>query len=247
MQCPHCSNTAVRLRDKACARCGTATTVNVLLADLATQLRGHVRHLLTVRCPDCGQGFSMRLRACPFCGADLTAGRRMNEFLQPARERGHQFIHQPPSLLRHVVQWGYLLGSIKVLGDFLPDLVHLDGLLLLEMGALCVPYLVLVMLVLVWIGPRPWQRRLVQRSSAPVKIGLLLNLFSLLLVLQHHFTFHWRLSLILAGAIVVTWFAAWVFTGTLWPTMLKLGEIFRHRGAGTFDPSQPQGRKGRFQ
>ena len=247
MQCPRCSNQEVRLRDNACARCGTATTVNALLADLATQLRGHGRHLLTVRCPDCGQGFSMRLRACPFCGADLTANTTMKEFLQPARQCGHQLLYHPPSILRRVVQWGYLLGSITVLGDLLPDLVHLDGLLLLEMGALCVPYLVLVMLVLVWIGPRPWQRRLVQHSSAPVKIGLLLNLFSLLVVLQYHFAFHWRLSLILAGTMLVTWLAAWVFANGLWPTMLKLGEIFRQRGAGTFDPSQPQGRKGRFQ
>ena len=189
----------------------------------------------------------MRLRACLYCGADLTVGAALNEVLQPVGQRGRHLFHHPPPLAKRTVQWLYLLGSFKILALLLLGLTGVNPWYLLGAAALSIPYLAVGLVMLVWIGPRPWQRRLAQHSSGPVKIALLLNLLSLLVLSQHLFLHHWTRSLILGGVIVVGWGGAHVAGKILWPVLTALGDLFHHAGTGAFDPSQPQGRKGHFQ
>ena len=143
MKCPTRPNPTVRLRDKACARCGTPTTVNALLLQVGVRARRQSRRLTTVRCPECGRGLSMRLRACPYCGADLTVGTVLNKVLQPAGQRGQHLLHHPPPLANRIVQWLYLLGSLKLLGILLLSLGAMDGYYLVGAAALSIPFLAL--------------------------------------------------------------------------------------------------------
>ena len=246
MKCPRCPNSEVRLRDKVCARCGTPTTVNAMLGEASHWVRTQRRRWTTVRCPSCGQGVSMRLRTCPCCESDLTVGTALTEMLQPAGERGRHLISHPPSTVKRIVQWAYFLGSITLVGGQLASLERIDGLQLLLLALVAVPYLVALLFLLMWIGPQPWQRRLAKQSSAMVKLGLLLNYFSIVLLGQQIFETHWKASLILGGVLLVGWTAVHLFTEGLWPLMLRLGAIFRWNEAGSFDPSQPQGRKGHY-
>ena len=247
MKCPSCSNPAVRLRDRACARCGTPTTLNALLRQAGVQVRRRARQLTAVRCPACGQTVSLRVTRCPFCSHSLTVGTALHEVLQPAGQRGKHLLHHPPPLAKHAVQWLYLLGSAKLVSVLLLGLAGVHHWYLVGAAALSIPYLAVGLVMLVWIGPRPWQRRLAQQSSALVKIALLFNFFSLLLAGQHLLLNHWECSLILGGVIGVIGLGFHLAGKILWPVLTALGDIFRQAGSGAFDPSQPQGRKGRFQ
>ena len=167
--------------------------------------------------------------------------------LQPVGQRGQHLLHHPPPLAKRIVQWLYLAASLKLLGFLLWSLRFMGGYDLVGAAALSIPFLALGLVMLVWIGPRPWQRHLAQHSSGTVKIALLLNLLSLLLFTQHLFLHNWTLSLILGGVIAVGFCGAHVAGKVLWPILTALGDIFRQAGNGAFDPSQPQGRKGRYQ
>lgn len=244
MKCLFCTNTRVALRDKTCAQCGTPTTVNALILRLGTRARMERRRLTTVRCPGCTQGVGMRMAVCPLCGTQLTVGAALGALFQPLDQRGRNLLQHPPPMARAGAQWLFLLGSLKVMGILLVGLAMADGFDLWGAALLSVPFFAMGLVVLVWIGPRPWQRHLATRASGPVKIGLLLNLLSCLLLTQHLILNSWRASTILAGGVAVVWFGGYVAAKVLWPILVALREIFGKTGAGCFDPSQPQGRKG---
>lgn len=247
MKCPACSHPTVRLRDRICTCCGAPTTLNALLFRAGHLARNHSRRLTAVRCPGCGESVSLRLAVCPYCSHALSFHSTLGEVLQPVNQRGKHLLHHPPPLAKRVVQWAYLLGSAKLVSVLLAGLAYVNNWYLLGTAALSIPYLAAALIVLVWIGPLPWQRRLARQSSALVKIALLLNLFSLLLAAQHLLLRNLKTSVILGGVMAVVAVAFHLAGKILWPVLTALGEMYRHTGTGAFDPSQPQGRKGHYQ
>ena len=116
MKCFTCTNTRVALRDRTCAQCGTPTTVNALILQLAARARLEQRRWTTVRCPGCTQDVGLRQTLCPFCGNPLTVGAALGELFQPVGQRGRHLLQHPHPTARAVAQWLYLLGSLQVLG-----------------------------------------------------------------------------------------------------------------------------------
>lgn len=94
--------------------------------------------------------------------------------------------------------------------------------------------------------PRRIFRAISQRTTALIKLALILNYLTLVLVLQAWISAWWARASILAGVFAVTWLGVWLLTTFLWP----MKEDLQSLGAPPpptrrFDPMAPQGRTGR--
>lgn len=239
--CPQCAQ-AVDLRGKICPACGLPLTLGALVAFYWRRLRGGIRQSTSVRCPSCGKPVPIAEKNClnPDCRAPITVGGALDATLAAPRRRWLSFLENlTPGMVR-CFQWGYVLTSLFVLWQVLTFTEkHYSDKWVLHAGLSTVFLAVIVFLTWV-IAPAGVLRVVSQRASWRIKIALVSNYLTLLLVLQMAISKWWTRALLLAGMFAVTWLAAWGLRSLLVPM------VDQPPGQSQFDPSADQGRRGRY-
>lgn len=111
-------------------------------------------------------------------------------------------------------------------------------------SALNVIFLTFLLLLFFWLIPRPLLVAAARCVSALVKLSLVLNYLTLLLLLQLAVsTWLWK-AVILASQMVITVVSFHLLLAYVWPVWSAMAQSFRQAAdVYEFDPSNPQGRR----
>ena len=227
----------VGLRDTGCTKCQFSVTPLGVVGFAWRSVVAGLGERLGVRCPVCKEVIPAFQSVCPGCKTTLTVERVVDETLGPARDRAKQLV-APTPIKVSVFQWMYLGVSAVVFWALLGVLQRAAGSDALLPALVSVFYLVLFLCLFVWMVPRPTILALNRRAPKRIKLALLLN-FLTGVILLHMAVKEWcaRATLLAAlfGAMGV---GCWIFWKFLWPMLGTAASS----GAKPFNPQAPQGR-----
>ncbi|MCL4180505.1 MAG: hypothetical protein KJ072_22510 [Verrucomicrobia bacterium] len=200
---------------------------------------GGLKQRAVLRCPDCGGPVPLNANRCPnpACGAPITVAsasakpvgwwRRFCRFIAP--------VASP------ILQWGYFLISAVVLWQLLAYAERHHAAGWLPLAGLSVVYLAVLTLLARMLISQRIRTFVTQRAAGLVKLGLICNYFSVLVLMQIAIATWWARALTLAGLFGITWVGLWIFRNFLEPMFAA------NSGSQTvYDPMMPQGRRGRW-
>lgn len=210
------------------------------MACYVKRLWGHVRANANFQCPRCGEAVPVNAKVCPNpgCGQPIT----LDAAMAAPRQRWQRFLANADTETMRRVQWGYLILSAAVLWSLLAFVEQRYSEHWIRHALLSVVYLAVFGFLAPLIVPRHVFRVIATRTGWRVRLGLVLNYLALLLLLQILIGTWWARALMLAGFFGVTCVAVWVLRAVLLPTFMNQSQPQDTR----FDPTAPQGRRGRF-
>ncbi|MCX6917624.1 MAG: zinc ribbon domain-containing protein [Verrucomicrobia bacterium] len=244
--CPKCAQ-AVRLSQAACPACGFSLTLGAVVAHYWSRLTHRVREQSAIRCPQCGQASPLASETCPHCHFEITVDSTVNAVLEPPRRRWRLFVGNASPATRRRIQWAYLLSSGLFIWWLLAYIEEHHPDHWVRHAMLSAVYCAVLAFIVLLLTPRKLLAAISQRTTALVKLALLLNYLSFVLLLQMWIGTWWVRAIILAGVFGVTWLAAWLLTSVILPMTNQVRGIYEPPNANSpFDPAAPQGRRGRY-
>ena len=183
--CPRCSRT-IDLRRGACPGCGLNLTLGDVLGYYWGDFKLRCQRVAFVKCA-CGRRVRINAAKCA-CGKELTVGMAIDEtvvaLIDPRREQIQTFLDGAKEKDHRRIQWCYFLFSVALvwwMTGYVSD--HLGGAMVRTL-ALTVVFLSGFALVFSVLVPRKFVRRFWKATPALVKLSILANYLSLLLLLQ---------------------------------------------------------------
>ena len=240
--CPKCGHAAA-LSATECPECGLALTLGSVLGLYAQRLGGWLRRVAVTRCPACGVSNPISAKQCAACGVALTVQLAFEKTTAPARRHWGYFVLDYAPQIRWLLQGTHLFGSLALFLWLLGRVNTQDLIPLALHAAITAVYVAVLVVISLWIVPRPVQSAVAHRTTAAVRVGLIFNLLSLVLGLQFLVARWWLQALIVTGVIVVLCVAAYLLSHLLWPRVAEVRKVFQDSQQAGFDPSAPQGRK----
>ncbi|MHB1309375.1 MAG: hypothetical protein ACYDC1_19880 [Limisphaerales bacterium] len=208
--------------------------------------RLELREATAVQCPACREPVPLSAPACARCGASMTVHAAIHATVDPPRQRWRRFLGSATPETKRLIQRIYFVLSAAVLWFLLAYVEeHQEGTWARH-AALSTVYLAGLMLLAVWLVPRPLFLAIAWRTSRWIKLSLVLNYLSALTLLQLFIGEWWQRALILAGLLGVTWVAAFLFHRFVVPMVAATTETFMGGEAASFNSSTQQGRKVRL-
>lgn len=199
-----------------------------------------------VKCPECGRAIPITTKVCANCRTPFTVGSALNSVIEPPRQRWREALHRASPETKRRAQWLYLLLSGALLWWLLAYVAESQGNAWVKAALLSVIFLATLGLLLVFLVPRHVVQKFSRRSPRLMKLAFVVNYLTGLLLLQIAIGEWWDRALTLAGLLVVTYVGAMVLCRLLWPAAQEFRGIYERENQGPFDPSAPQGRRGRF-
>jgi len=243
---PNC-NGRVKLTQAKCPKCGFDLTLRPLIGFYLKRLWAGTLRGVATHCPSCRQWVRLSAKTCPHCGESLSPKAAVQAHLPPLRRPQVNWRKITPPY-RQAIQWLYVLLSMILVGRQVSnvDISKLDFPALASLGlrgALCVVYLVVLIVISMWVVPRQVVHGVAHRTVPLVRFGLVCNLVSAIFLLKVLIT-HWPVqSVVLAGVFGIVWLAVVLIWRMVLPPAREVGKAFNAGGAGSFDASEPQGRK----
>ena len=231
--CPRCPD--LDIRDGKCPRCGFALTVGDISRFYWGKLIGCFRRKAVISCPSCGHEVAITASVCPSCNQGVTASAVVNNVTEAPRRQFNGLLNGATPGTKRRVQWAYLLASALGLWCLLSYVVEHNEHWF-KNAALSVIYLAVISFIIVLLVPQSVFNALAKRAGWRIKLALIANYLTLLLTMQILIGALWARATMLAGLFVVSYVAVAIFKSVF-------GANDR---SGVFDPSQPQGRRGRF-
>ncbi len=231
--CPGCAN-EIDLRQDACPNCGFSLTLGKVVSHYWKYLCGRVREEAVVQCPKCHKAVPLNEKVCPDpdCATPIT----VEATLQPVRQQWQGFLNNAsPTFIRYF-QWCYLFVSALAVWCLLAYVEKHNAENWITHAFLSVLYLVVFAVIVVAVVPRHVLTSVSVRASGRMKFALICNYFAFLMVLQIMISAWLARAMMMAGFFGVTALAVWLFRA-----------LFSGQPSDrTFDPSTPQGRRGRY-
>lgn len=246
LACPNCGKD-VALNDRACPHCGTAFGPLSLLKFLWRDLAGWCARWTALRCPKCHQASPFRAKACVHCGQKMTFAAAVEVSLTPSRERWRRFVQEAGPKTQRRVQWAYVAASALALWWLLGYAERRLGPYWIGQALFSVVYLAIFGMLAAWLVPPTVWTSIARGTSPLVKVGLLANYLSVLLLLNTAIGAWWSRAITLAAVFAATWIAIWITCRFLWPVYLDASNLFFGTRQRPFDPSAPQGRNARIE
>ncbi len=267
IECPKCQD-GIELREGACPTCGFTLTLGSVVRHYWRKLRTGVRERAVIQCPSCGQPVPINAKVCPNpeCAAAITFEATVSKasegprrhargvlgtlgsivrrlarwFAEVPQARWQAFVLNAGPGTRRLVQWAYCLLSVLLLVLLLwgksERLVEDFGILML----VALVFFPVLAIVAKQIVPTQVFEAVATRTSSIVKLGLLCN-YMLLLVVVHFFVASWTAQVMLMfGLLVLSVLGIWIARAILSPS------IDQDNTGEEYDPSMPQGRRGRY-
>jgi hypothetical protein len=227
-----------------CPECGESLAPSAMFERWWDRQRNRIEARLKVACPACGQPTPLSARQCPApgCEAPLTLRSPLGHARTAVRSRWQRFLAHADARTARRVQWIHVLLSAGLLAAVLARTGRLDSPHGWAQELLSLFYLILVGVALPLLLPGATFPRLWAAAASRVKFGLFCNTMTLLWGLHLTVGFLWTHALLLALLVA----KAAVAMGVL----QKLADPRPSRDCRCgcdFDPSEPQGRMGRFE
>ena len=172
----------------------------------------------------------------------MTVGAAVEVSLTPLRRRWQGFLRRAKPKTRRRIQWGYLGLSLALLWWLVGYTEGQLGKGLVGQAILSIVYLATFGLLAAVLVPKYVWTSFARRTSPLIKLAVVVNYLTLLLLVQNLIGAWWVRANILAGLFVVSWIGAWVLCHLFWPTCLRTANILLGDAPRDFDPSDPQGR-----
>jgi hypothetical protein len=241
LACPKCEEPC-GLFQNACPRCGFALTLGSVLAHYRDQFKARA----AFQCPQCREPVPVTARTCAKCGAPITVRAAIDTTLAPPKRRWREFRRQAGPGTKRSIQWGYLLFSFLLLGGLLTYIAGQPGAVWLPTAALSVVYLAVFGLLALLLVPRRVFRAVYWGASAVMKLSLVCNFLSVMILLQFLIGAWWGQAVVLAILFGVVWLAAYIFHIYVLPMAAATEQVFIRPGERDFDSKGPQGRDARW-
>ena len=236
--CPKCSQSDIR--DGVCPNCGFVLTVTEVWRLYREKLTGFLRRKASIPCPHCGGDVQVTANLCPHCNNSVTANAVINTTLAPPRQRWRSFVRNATPVAMRRVQWVYLLLSSLALWYLLAYAQEHNEEHWVRDAALAAFFLAVMGFIVTLIFPSSLLQMVVNRAGWRVKLAMIANWLTLLLLLELLIDVWWAKALMLAGLFLVACLAIIILS-------IIRAYLLRPEGQqDTFDPSQPQGRRGRY-
>ena len=246
--CPNCGR-AVSLRGTKCDGCQLSLGLVPLLKFYWGRFGKKVQDAAVVRCPNCPATIPIKSDRCPQCGHALTVESAVDSLVAPRKRRLFEWARSASPETKRRVQWMYFLFSLALLWLTM-ELVekHFPGNVFLQ-SALAVVFLSGLGLLSAMLIPKDVIRTVTKRATALVKLALITNYLTAMLVMRMLTTTWQEQALTLAGMLITTWIAGFVLTAFVWPLKEEVAALHRDPSPTpppTFNAANPQGRKARF-
>ena len=201
-KCPRCGYGQLKLTDKICPHCALVLSVRPLLKYYWECWKQRLSEAAVARCPNCGKNVSLNATACE-CGASMKVGDAVDAALEPSRKRWHGFVNAAGPGMALLLRWLYLAISLFA-GWWLLNYVQAQhSKQWIGYAALSTVYLGVLIFVGSWLLPQRMFQAVSRRARPVVKLALLANFLTLLLLLQLVIKTWWAQALALAGLIAV--------------------------------------------
>lgn len=239
--CPKCPH-EIDLRDGACPKCGFTLTLGAVAGHYWDRLWSRAKQEAVIQCPGCGQPVPLTATVCPnpTCGTAITVGSTVDAVMEPTRRRWRGFLDNATPATRRWVQLAYLFVSAAILWWLLAYVEKHHSENWIWHALLSVLYLTVFGIVTALVAPRRVFEAISSHASWTVKLALVFNYLTLLLLLQIMISTWWARAVMLAGFFGATYVAVWLLRKLLLPMFSGEAED------SSFDPSAPQGRRGRY-
>ncbi len=232
---------AVGLGDRACPRCGVTFGPFTLLALFWRGFRLWLVRITSLQCPACYRASPFLARACPHCRQPITFTVAVEVALTPLRDRYEQAVDNAGPKAMRRIQWLCFQLSLVLLWYLLGYTAkHADEWI--GQALLSVVYLAVFGLLAAVLVPRSVWVSFLWRTSRLTKLTVVVNYFSVLLLVQSLIGAWKERATVLAGLFAVSWLASWVLCHLIWPQFIGTVTILTGGGAG-FDTSDRQGRR----
>ena len=236
-KCPYCRHGRPKLTDEVCPDCGKQVSLRPLLKLCWQKFKDRFVRAAVARCPKCGENIPLNATVC-VCGASMELGAAVQTALEPPRKRWHGFVNAAGPGMARFLQWLYL-GISLVAGWWLLNYVQAQhSKQWIGYAALSAVYLAVLIFVGSWLVPQRVFQAVSQRARPVVKLALLANFLTLLLLLQLVIKTWWAQALALAGLIVVAVLGLMLSSFLM---SLKAGKLRPEDAIHT--KTRPQGRK----
>lgn len=242
IQCPNpnCSH-GVKLSDHACPDCGFSLSLGSVIKLCWRRFLDFFRDRAVIRCPECRHPVSLADKNCSNseCGKPVTVEAVVVATLEP-RRRWQDFLSTATPTTASRLQWAIFLFSFLILlGTFAYAEAHQTDYWALH-ALLGACYVVALGALLPLVRPDIDLGQVWRAAGRPMKLALICNYLTLLLVFQLVVAAWWKRALLLAVIALLARVAKGI-----------LGAIFSRLANGDdntvyFDTSDPQGRRGKF-
>jgi hypothetical protein len=234
--CPRCGHEELKLTDKTCPNCKLVLSIRPLLKFYWHQWKKRLKRAAVTRCPHCNENVPLNAAAC-VCGESLKVGDAVAAALDPSRKKLEHFVNTAGTGTQRLIQWLYLAVSLTA-GCWLLNYVHAQySKQWIGYAALSTVYLGVLVVLANWLVPQQVFKA-VKCRGAPVKLALLANFLSLLLLLQLVIKAWWAQALALAALIGVA------VLGLLLSNFITSIQAGKSRpGDSIHTKTRPQGRK----
>ncbi|MCP5525098.1 MAG: hypothetical protein H7A46_26535 [Verrucomicrobiales bacterium] len=226
-----------------CPHCQQSLRFGAILRYTLRRLVGGARRQAQVSCPKCHRDVPLSAKECPHCAKPMAFGDLVDDKLEPVRRKWEKFkddAAMDPGRQRRI-QWTYFFLSALILWMLVSYVAsHRTEDWLWQLG-LCTVYLAVIAFLTAIIAPGGVFARMA-RWGWRVKMGLVCNYFSLLMVLQLFIGTFWKRAVTLATLFAVTYIAFLILSNILAP----MAEPFQKKGPTRHDPTAPQGRRARY-
>jgi hypothetical protein len=238
LRCPYpqCTET-VHMCDRTCPSCGNSLALQPVLRLYAGNLWSTVSG---IKCPDCGSAARLTSQVCPnpACHAPLTVDSIANAALKAPRDCWQRFLANATETTAMRTQRFYFLASATLLWCLLSWAENQWTGHWFLYAVLAVAYFFLLGILAPLIAPNVDFQRVWNCAASRVKLGLICNWLSLLLLMQLLIGVWYARAVMLASLVVMGGLAIFVLSGGLSSDQNQ--EV-------VFDPSEPQGRRARFE
>lgn len=209
--CPKCEKGSLSLGGRACPVCNFPPTVEAALAHYTGKFAKPFNRFCVACCPACRSIYPGSATKCARCGRPL-----YSSLLFSLRYR-----FQQSTVIRFVVRWSFYAASAILFWRLLAYVESHQARRLidwLKYAGLSVAYLAAAGILVRWIVPISVMRAITHRAPAGVKLSLVLNFFSGVLLLHIFVAAWWTRACLFAGLFGVVLVGGWVLTRMLFPT-----------------------------
>ena len=239
IRCPKCDQPCGL---SACSHCGFSLT----LGSIWDHYRDRFQGVFSLRCPKCQCAVPIPARACGHCGTRITIRTAVEDALEEPRRQWAGSDVRRRNTMRRFVQWGYIVLSFFFLWAVLEIFERVTGKSWFAQAALTTFYLAISGVLAQFLVSRHFLRSLFFGPSRLMKLALLLNFLSSLLLLLLFIGATWNKSFRIAVEFMIIIVAGMLFLRYLLPLANNLIEALAGSTDHRFDSRDPQGRDVRW-
>jgi hypothetical protein len=240
----HVCGESVAFGDKVCPRCKEPLDAQSVFKSWWEKLGFKLKRATAVHCPTCNAIGSLQFGYCVKCGCNFTIGSALAPLLRGPRRFWDRLVTNASPVAKRRFQLLYFFFSSAAFLTLLTVFEKLQPGKWLGTSLLVLIFLTFFLLLFFWLIPRHLLVLVARRTTRLVKLSLVANYFTLLLLIQLAVSTWVEKAVIVASQIVISIIAFYLLLEFVWPVWNALAESFRQAaGAQDFDPSAYQGRR----